>query len=216
MWLSEGLAEFFAPTSFGRRNRWKGAGEINDLRMFELETYLQTQYITGFDGTTISRAVTNGRLDSTGYATAWAIVHFLANNEKDGFDELVRRMSRLGPMRGMAAREGEPVIENLEHFQELFGDQLAELENSMVDWLAEQDYVSPVADFVHFVGMVSIPQAEGQRRLACFFHTSELVADWKENLEQALSEEQLRGARWEVREFANRAAAHQAIRRFMK
>jgi hypothetical protein len=40
LWLAEGLAEFFAPTSTGQRLRWKGAGQVNDLRMFELEQYL--------------------------------------------------------------------------------------------------------------------------------------------------------------------------------
>ena len=33
MWLTEGLAEYFAPTTFGRRMQWKGAGQVNDLRI---------------------------------------------------------------------------------------------------------------------------------------------------------------------------------------
>src|SRR5256714_5441524 len=37
MWLSEGLAEFFAPTAVDDKLRWKGPGQVNDLRMFELE-----------------------------------------------------------------------------------------------------------------------------------------------------------------------------------
>ena len=41
LWLSEGLAEYFAPTSTDDRLQWKGAGKINDLRMFELDKYLQ-------------------------------------------------------------------------------------------------------------------------------------------------------------------------------
>jgi hypothetical protein len=43
MWLSEGMAEFFAPTTFGRRLKWKGAGQVNDMRMFELEQYLKSR-----------------------------------------------------------------------------------------------------------------------------------------------------------------------------
>ncbi len=216
LWLSEGLAEFMAPTSFGRNNRWKGVGVINDLRMLELETYLQTQYIAGFNGTTISSAVTASQLDSTGYATAWSIVHFLANKRKAEFEELVRRMSRLGPMRGMAARPGEPVIENLEHFQELFGENPGELETEMVDYLSRLDYSSPVADQVHYVGLLSIPVDAGEKRLACFFHTRQGVETWRNNLRGTYNEEQLRDAAWTIEEFSNRGAANQAIRRFLK
>src|SRR5436309_1049105 len=41
MWLSEGLAEFFAPTTVDGKLRWKGPGQVNDLRMFELEEYVR-------------------------------------------------------------------------------------------------------------------------------------------------------------------------------
>ena len=47
MWLSEGLAEFFAPTTIGARLKWKGAGQVNDLRMFELEQYLKSNAAEG-------------------------------------------------------------------------------------------------------------------------------------------------------------------------
>jgi hypothetical protein len=30
MWISEGLAEYFAPTSVDQRVRWKGAGQVHD------------------------------------------------------------------------------------------------------------------------------------------------------------------------------------------
>ena len=36
MWISEGLPEYFAPTSVARRAKWKGVGFPNDLRMREL------------------------------------------------------------------------------------------------------------------------------------------------------------------------------------
>ncbi len=43
IWLSEGLAEYLAPTTFGRGLKWKGAGQINDLRMLELELYIKSR-----------------------------------------------------------------------------------------------------------------------------------------------------------------------------
>lgn len=216
MWLSEGLAEFLAPTSFGRFNRWKGAGVVNDLRMFELETYLQSQFIIGFNGDTITKNVTAGTLDSTGYAAAWAIVHYLANNHKEGFNELVCRMSHLGPMRGMAARPGDPVIENLEHFNELFGEVTPEMETDMVKYLSKLDYLSPVAELPHYVGMAVIPVDGQLRKLACFFHAQEQIEQWKNNLKDSFSQEQLQASEWRVEEFKNRETANQAIRRFLK
>ena len=39
---------------------------INDLRMFELETYLQSKVIEGFNGDTISRTVAARQLSSDG------------------------------------------------------------------------------------------------------------------------------------------------------
>ena len=216
MWLSEGLAEFMAPTSFGRRNRWKGAGETNDLRMFELETYLQSQFISGFDGTTIARTVSAARLDSTGYAIAWAIVHYLAHQQTEGFDELVRRMSRLEPLRGMAAREGQPVTENLLHFHQLFGDDVQARETGMVDYLSELQYESPVADYVHYVCLAAIPVDGQEKRLACFFHTPELIEQWRENLQTEFTPRQLAAATWKIEEYPSRAAANQVIRRFLR
>jgi Protein of unknown function (DUF1570) len=217
MWLSEGLAEYFAPTSLANRGRWKGAGVVNDLRMFELESYLQSRYITGFDGKTISGTIGAPRLDSTGYATAWSIVHFLASKRKKEFNELVIQMSKLGPMRGMAARPGEVIAENLQYFHQAFGDDLKSMENEMLKYLAELEYVSPVSHLQHFVGMVVVPSENGEpRRLACFFHTRERVEKWKEDLGTVFSETQLQNAEWKVERVENRDQANLAIRRFLK
>ena len=74
MWLSEGLAEFFAPTSTDARLRWKGAGQVNDMRMFELEQYFKARPANS-DGSLIEHTVGAARLTSTGYATSWALTH---------------------------------------------------------------------------------------------------------------------------------------------
>jgi hypothetical protein len=216
MWLSEGIAEFFAPTSFGARNRWKGAGDINDLRMFELESFLQTRYLEGFDGSTITEAVTAGRLDSTGYATAWSIVHYLASKKRRQFYEYVAQMSHLGPFRGMVAREGQPVLANLEHFQAFFGEDTRETEQKMVDYLSKLDYESPVGQFVHYVGLVLVPVGEETRRFACFFHTEQKVLEWRAVLESKLTPEQRQAARWDLQKVRNRGQANSVIKRFLR
>ncbi|MEX2176546.1 MAG: DUF1570 domain-containing protein, partial [Pirellulaceae bacterium] len=87
MWLSEGLAEYFAPTSTGARLRWKGAGQVNDLRMFELEQYLHSRAADEPDGRTIEETVMAERLSSTGYASAWAMTHYLAKHRRTEFNQ---------------------------------------------------------------------------------------------------------------------------------
>ena len=216
MWLSEGIAEFFAPTSFGSRNRWKGAGDVNDLRMFELESFMQTRYLEGFDGRTLSEAVTAGSLDSTGYAIAWSIVHFLAKQKRQEFNQYVKQMSQLGPMRGMVARSGEPVVANLEHFQAFFGQDNQTNEQDMVSYLGELDYESPVGSFAHYVGMAIIPQDGKPRRYACFFHTDDKVQQWQAVLQSRLTDTQKQGAQWDVQKVQNRAAANRLIRQFLR
>ncbi len=105
IWVSEGLAEYLAPTSFGTNNRWKGAGDINDYRMFELESYIQSRSFKGLDGETIEKTVTAQQLDSTGYASAWATVHFLAKKKEKEFKEYLHLLSGMKPLQGMAASQ---------------------------------------------------------------------------------------------------------------
>ncbi|MCP4464570.1 MAG: DUF1570 domain-containing protein [Planctomycetaceae bacterium] len=216
MWLSEGIAEFFAPTSFGRRNRWKGAGDINNLRMFELESFLQTRFIEGVDGKTIRETVTAPRLDSTGYAAAWSIVHFLSRKKRRKFYEYVAQMSQLKPMRGMVAPSGEPVIANLEHFNAFFGEDSQENEESMIDYLGGLNYESPVAGFVHYVGLVIVPEGNEMKRYACCFHTQQKVDEWKAVLLEKLTSSQIQQAKWELKKVKNRGAANGIIRRFIR
>lgn len=72
LWLSEGLAEYFAPTVAGERLRWKGAGVVNDMRMFELEEYLKSLAADKPDGQMVAQTALAARLRGPGYATAWA------------------------------------------------------------------------------------------------------------------------------------------------
>ena len=57
MWLNEGLAEFFSPTTTDRQLKWKGAGQVNDLRMFELEQWLKSRTTAEADGQLVAQTV---------------------------------------------------------------------------------------------------------------------------------------------------------------
>lgn len=208
MWLSEGMAEYFAPTTAGERLRWKGAGQVNDLRMFELEQYVKSRATEKPDGQLIEHTTQAARLTSTGYATAWALTHYLAKNKRVEFNDFVKKMSQLGPFEttGPIVQPGL-VRENLATFQVQFGDNLPDLENRLVLHLKKQNYNDPFAGMPHYVATVKA--AEGRRPIKMFntFHSTSLAEKWVRDTVAKLSAEARPGAESEVRAFPNRPAA---------
>ncbi len=214
-WLGEGIAEFMAPTKPGRQFKWKGAGKINDLRMFNLEVFLQNQFVTGFKGETIETAVAARGLNSTGYAKAWAITHYLAKERKEDFDWYMRYISKMPPMYGMTS-ENNQIPANLEHFKKFFGEDLEAIEKEMVDYLSRQKYTSPFETLPHFVGTATVPGIVGNRKHACFFHHPAMVESWQKTVWATLNQGEKQSATFELRTFPNRAKANQFIRKWMK
>ena len=124
-------------------------------------------------------------------------------------------ISKLGPMRGMASRDHR-IPENLEHFAKYFGEDAAELESEMVDYLVRQNYTSPVVDYIHYVGTVEYLRGGKTVRHACFFHTQNKVKAWSKVVVGQMNKEQIDGAVWDLKEFQSRAEASRYIRRFLK
>ena len=91
-------AEFFAPTTMDRQMKWKEVGQVNDLRMFELEQYLKGRTVENADGQLVAQTIGAARLTSTGYAAAWALTHYLAKYQREEFQRFLRDTSRLGPL----------------------------------------------------------------------------------------------------------------------
>lgn len=124
MWISEGLPEYFAPTELGANIRWKGVGTINDLRMRELANYIRASQNNVRPGETLLATVRSQNLTSTGYASAWALTHFLATRKQASFLAYLQEVSKLGPLETWAPDEGEA------RFIKHFGKKLDELEGS--------------------------------------------------------------------------------------
>ncbi len=132
MWISEGLAEFFAPTATDNRVRWIGAGQVNDMRMFELEQYFKARPADA-DGHLIEDTIQAVRLTSTGYATSWALTHFLAKHHRAEFHKYVNTLSRLGPLEGDRRIVAPGVIPgNKTLFEQQFGDDYPAMEKRIV------------------------------------------------------------------------------------
>jgi hypothetical protein len=208
MWLSEGLAEYFAPTTAGERLKWKGSGQVNDLRMFELEQYIKSRAAEKPDGQLIEHTTQAARLTSTGYATAWALTHYLAKNKRVEFNDYVKKMSQLGPLEatGPVVQPGI-VRENLATFEIQFGGNLPDMENRLVLHLKKQNYNDPFAALPHYVATVQAIDGRRPIRTLNTFHSTSLAEKWVRDTVQQLPEGARPRAETELRAFPNRPAA---------
>ena len=115
--------------------------------MFELEQYLKSDAAKEPDGEMIDHTVLAGRLTTTGYASAWALTHYLAKNRRAEFGELLRECSQLGPLEG-AIEIAPPGVVRSNHaqFTRLFGDDLKDMETRLILHLKKQPYTDPFKD----------------------------------------------------------------------
>jgi hypothetical protein len=216
MWLSEGLAEYYSPTSFGKNLRWKGAGQVNDLRMFELELYLKGRGADTPNGEMIEHTVSAARLTSTGYASAWSLTHYLARLDKERFHSYVREVSQLGPLEGTTEVVAPGIMpENLKLFKRHFGDDLAKTEERLVKHLKSLDYTDPFGEWPHFVATVEVMGGRRVRREANLFHSPEMARRWVLDVVEALPEDVRPHARRAIGEFPNRLQAERFARQFL-
>ncbi|MGI9518569.1 MAG: DUF1570 domain-containing protein [Pirellulaceae bacterium] len=218
MWLGEGIAEYMAPTKLGHKFAWKGAGKINDMRMWDLEGFLQMQFVKGFDGDTVTRTVSAASLSATGYASAWTITHYLAEQHKEKFDRYMCYLSRMPPLQGMYPEDPEdPHVDyNLIHFKKFFGDDVEAFENAMVEYMARQKYTSPVEAYPHYVGTAVVPGLNEDTKHCCFYPDEGSLAQWTQAVKESLSEYEQEHVKFEYYEFPNRGEANRYIRRWKR
>jgi hypothetical protein len=216
MWVNEGMAEFFAPTTTDHQLKWKGAGELNDLRMFELEQLLKSRPADTADGQLIAQTVGASRLTSTGYAMAWALTNYLFQHQGQSFRAFVRAMSQRGPLVGGGEVVAPGVIPgNLRDFKEYFGEDLAEIEKRRVLLhLRRQTYLDPFLDWPHFAVLILMPEGTRPRREAEVFRLPQQAEHWREQRLARVPEEQRAAVQHEIREFPSRLLAEQHARQW--
>lgn len=217
MWLSEGLAEYLAPTSTGKRLRWKGAGQINDLRMFDLEVFLKSRQAMPPEGQMVEHTVLAARLTSTGYASAWALTHYLAKNERAAFQRYLAQTSRLGPFEGNPRGEPPGIVPgNLVRFREHFGGDTADLEGKLIAHLKRQPYTDPFSEWPHFVAFLSVGSGAKTRREADVFHVETMAERWRQQAIERVPADQRDAVQSAVRSFPNRTTAEAFARQFLQ
>jgi hypothetical protein len=206
MWLSEGLAEYFAPTTVGARLRWKGVGQPNDLRMYELDRFMQAR--PGKRGEMVENVVGAARLTSAGYAAAWSLTHYLASRKQEAFQNYLRDIAQLGPLE--PGRGSEKAARD-QLFAQHFGDDFARLEDDLVEHLRSLPYVDPIANQTHYVVLIDT----SVMRSAAVTTSPASVRKWQEETLTKLPPTVRAATRFQIMPFANKELAQQYADRFL-
>ncbi len=205
MWLSEGLAEYFAPTSVDQRLRWKGVGMPHDLRMYELGRYLKAQ--PGSPGEVVQQVVGAEQLTSSGYAAAWALTHYLASRQKEKFQDYLREVASLGPLE---PRERAAAFHRTE-FDKRFGADYPKLQDALLKHLQALPYVDPIANQTHYVVLLDTTSM----RTAGVTTSPAGAREFQEETLSKLPPNVRATSRFQIMPFANRQLAEQYANRFL-
>lgn len=206
MWISEGLPEYFAPTSMGRNLAWKGAGQVNDLRMKSIDRLLRmgpqrTISSTKTTNTTTEAIVTATQLDADGYAWSWALAHFLGEKKKDLFSKYLAEIATAEPMHRTDSAEQRRV------FVKHFGSDFAKMDTDMMKHLKALPYIDPVENMTHYVVMMRYPQGLRTMRGYAIALSEKQVAETRSELAAKLTTQEQSVAVFEVRKAKTRTEA---------
>lgn len=200
IWISEGLAEYFAPTS-ASRSKWSGVGKPNHLRMRALFEHLRETPGVG-SGAMIRRLVNAESLTSTDYAIAWALTHYLATKRKSDLFAYVREVADSTPLTKR--------YDNMELFEKHFEDDYAKIEREMIKHIQGLPYSNPVLNQPYFL----VSATTGKRRLATITSSKDHLATKKELVKKLNPQERARVRFYPVRVFPNMLTAKQAMQLF--
>jgi hypothetical protein len=216
MWVSEGFAEYLSPTSFGKRMRWKGAGKVNDLRMFEIERYRKGRPPGTESGQLVEHTVGAARLSSTGYATAWALTYHLARAQKKSYATYIRNLSKIGPLQGnIQSDKAAMIAENKRLFAIHFGSYFAKIEARVLKRLDYLPYNDPFAEWPHFVALLNYGK-RGNQRQADVFRTYQMAVKWGKNQIHKLPKDKQVSAQYDVVSFPDRRRAQIYLKRWLR
>jgi Protein of unknown function (DUF1570) len=216
IWLAEGLAEYYAPTELGSQWKWKGAGVVNDMRMFEVENLLSSQTSTEIDGSILRNVIRASQLDSADYAVSWSTIHYLADLEKKRLYELIRLHSQLRPMEGFSgARPTSQVASNSKNFEAIFGEDWKGLETKIWQHLQKQNYRSPFAEFIHHITYVEFFDGASTQRRAAMFLDQQSAELWRAKFLDSLPNDQRGTSKVRIERYQNRNLAVEARLKFI-
>ena len=211
MWISEGLPEYFAPTTVNEGMRWKGVGKPNDLRMYELEQVLKGGETNLAE--LAEQTVGANQLSSTGYATSWALTHYLARMKSGPFHTYLREVSKLEPFAdGDLGAEQSGSAGNRALFAKHFGSDYDKLAKGLMKHLKKQDYADPILNQTHFVMMF----ATSSQRSAGVTTSPAQIQKWQAANMMSVPPALRSKASFQIRKFKNRGAAEQYANQWLQ
>lgn len=205
MWISEGLPEYFSPTSIGTGLRWKGAGTVNDLRMHSMADNIKTgQRPAGSGAGSLTEWVIKAdRIDADGYAWSWALTHFLGEKKKVLFQNYLTDVTKFEAMKPRSAQERHDL------FVKHFGSDFKKLDADLLKHLYALPYNDPIENMTHYVIMVDT----GARRMYSMTPSPQSIQQAQNDLRQ-----QLQGGanlRFDIRQFPTRTTAQTFARAWL-
>ncbi len=208
MWISEGLPEYFSATEV-KRGRWKGIGQPNDMRMYELSNYFKAKGGHDSEGRTVESTINANNLTSTGYASAWALTHYLAERRKLQFYTYLREMSQIGPLEGegrMSLMQGkEPA--NLELFRKHFNDPMGALEGELVKHMRSLNYSDPIENQTHYVAWYKTDLGGSYQMRTMITLSPAAISKWRQELISTIPPSLQARSQFLVKAFPTRTAA---------
>lgn len=191
MWISEGMAEFFAPTSVKQGGRWSGLGATNEIRMHEIDKDWRSGRKSS-PGSVLQRVASAEQLTSLEYAYSWALIHMLAKRHRKELFACVRDCSERLPLEDVGVTDRAAVSKK--QFEKHFGGDYAALEQELGRHLKGLNYIDPVANQTYYLVRVG-----SQITLTS---SPDTVARLRRS----------GGGRTQVQAFRNRAFAEQAMK----
>lgn len=206
MWISEGLPEYFSPTSIGAGLRWKGAGQVNDLRMHSMADNIKSrQRPAGSGAGSLTEWVIQAdRIDADGYAWSWALTHFLGEKKREQFQKYLTDVTKFEPLKPRSAAERRDL------FVKHFGDDFKKLDTALLGHLYGLKYVDPIENMTHYVIMVDT----GVRKMASMTPSPSSIQQAQNDLRQMVQGGA--GLRFDVRSFPSRTSAQTFAQQWLR
>jgi hypothetical protein len=208
MWISEGLPEYFSPTDVAKGLRWKGAGQINDLRMKSMADNIKTRTRpagAGPTGSLTEWVIATDKLDADGYAWSWALTHFLAERRREPFNKYLAEVAKMESLSTFDPKERRAL------FVKHFGDDFAKLDADLLAHLYKLPYKDPVEFMTHYVILVDLPG----RRMYQMTPSPGDVEKLRQSLRAEIPPAAQASVQFEVRPFSTRSEAQAFARQWL-
>ncbi len=132
VWLTEGMAMYFETPDLKNRTGWRTIGQVNRLRLGQFKKTLARRKSPESLATLISSdtRLTNAETAGDAYAEAWALTYFLIHKHRRQYENYLDALSQKKPLVWNNPKE------RLAEFQAAFGDDLKQLDQEFLRYIA--------------------------------------------------------------------------------